>query len=115
MSESGHFTSREILGDRFKRKLEVLYYVSVDSILPYKKALSWISKEPHTLNKGNSVKQMSNYLQEFVWAGLGSFSRDSFVINDYGRDYLKVEIAALSAWLKNPEDVKREFEKLKHK
>ena len=100
MSDAHFYTSRDVLNDRYLRKIESLAYVSKDSILPWRKVVAWLSDQKDKLNKGNSVRTQGIYLQEWALGGYGEFKDDSFIVNALGYALLKAELTRLSRYLK---------------
>lgn len=113
MSESGHFTSREVLTDRARRKIEAAYYVSKDYLLPYEKILGWVSAQPKTLNEGNSVRQLKIYLKELALAGYLAYDGDYCRLTPEGERWLSERLSKLSGWLKPIDFIKEQFDRLK--
>lgn len=113
MSESGHFTSKEVLKDRKLRKLEALTYVSMDSLLTWKRVAGWLSKKHNAFNEGNSVRQIGIYLTEFAYAGLGEYDGDYFKVSMAGTNYVQEELNRAKGWFKPFEFMKEEFAKWK--
>lgn len=109
-----YITPKDILEDRYLRKLETLAFVSADSGLPYLKVLAWLSKERSKVNKGNSLRTQKDYLRELALADLGRFNDDAFILSDLGVEYLRMESLRLGRWFHKAEgDIKRMIKELR--
>ncbi len=109
MSDSGFYTGRDALNDRYLRMIEVLIAVSRDSSIPYDMVLAWLdtsgsSEEKNhevPLNRGNSRRTMKIYLQDWALAKCGHFyKRDQFILSERGIKKVKHESGRLGKFLR---------------
>lgn len=97
-SDSNFITGKQILDERYLRKLEVLIAVTRDAVMPYKRILGHMSGTKGYLNKGNSVRTMETYLKEWSLGDFIDLDGDSIGLLQKGIDVLSAEEKRISAW-----------------
>ncbi len=97
-SDSNFITGKQILDERYLRKLEVLIACTRDAVMPYKKILGHMSGSKGYLNKGNSVRTMETYLKEWALGEFIDLDGDTIGILAKGNDVLTAEAKRIAAW-----------------
>lgn len=100
LSNTNFVTSKDVLNDRYLRKIEALTAVAKDPHMPYQRVLAWIGVQKDLHNKGNSNRQMRIYLTEWALAGYGFFKQDTYHLTDAGAKVIKQEQARVAAMLR---------------
>lgn len=100
MSDAPYSDARDALNGRYYRKLEMLYHCSRESFLPWKKIGAYLSNHPDRLNKGNSLRVMHSYLEEFALDNFGQFKEGMFIVSKRGKDLLQIENIRFRRYLK---------------
>ena len=100
VGDSNYYSVKEALNDRYLRKLEVLYAVTRDAAMPYRRVTAWLSDTRRNLNKGNSARTMKQYLVEWRDGGFITLEDDQVILTSAGEELLKSESIGYAKWLR---------------
>ena len=74
------------LTERYLRAIELLWHLSKDLYLPARVIANTLAMDDTRLNKGNSWKQMREYITQMTDAGFGRWTSDkhNYIVSDLG-------------------------------